>query len=66
MLDVNHIVEDLNKKYVSSQEEYIKQIKFLKGAGYKIFRNKDGKHRVEHNPNYIYEAFGGIFRDIFK
>ena len=62
---IEDLQNDLDKRYVSDSEEYYERIKLLKGMGYKVFRNSSGKHRVEMNPNYIYEAFGGIFGDIF-
>ena len=60
------IQNDLDKRYMGDSEDYYERIKMLKSMGYKIFRNSSGKHRVEMNPNYIYEVFDGIFGDIFK
>jgi len=66
MINNKDIATDLDNKYKTDLLNYYDKIKFLKGAGYRIFRNANGEHKVEHNDNYIYEAFDGIFGDIFK
>ena len=57
------IVNKLNNLYATDKEEYEKHVETLKGVGYRIFRNSDGKHKVGYNNSYFQEMFGGAFKD---
>lgn len=56
------LVEELNRLYFSDPERYIERLTSIKDAGYKVFRNSAGKHKVTFD---IYDSFSGIFGDIF-
>lgn len=56
------IINKLNSLFeTGTKEEYDKYVETLKGAGYKIFRNPQGKHKTEYNEHYFQEMFGGAF-----
>ena len=56
-----NVVDTLNQLFKEDKNKYSEYTKVCKQAGYKIFRNSFGEHKVAYNHNYIYEAFGGIF-----
>ena len=56
------IVAKLNMLYSSDKEQYEEHVETLKGIGYKIYRNSEGKHKVEYNNQYFAEMFGGAFK----
>lgn len=56
------VAERLNKLYYTDPIKYLNYLSSIKDAGYKVYRNDNGKHKVKSN---IYDAFGGIFGDIF-
>ena len=59
------IINKLDILYNSdNRDQYDKQIEMLKGVGYRIFRNSDGKHKVEYNTHYFQQMFGGTFKGI--
>ena len=60
------IVAELNRLYKTDWEKYECKIRELKNSGYKILRNPQGDHRIESNPNFLNEVFGGVFSKIFK
>ena len=43
----NGIVEDLNRLYQKDQGRYEFYLSNVKSEGYKVFRNSQGKHKVE-------------------
>ncbi len=67
------IVAELDRLYEFEIDKYVKECDDLKRMGYKIYRNPDGKHKVVeparssdmYGDNDIYNAFGGIFGQIF-
>ena len=68
------IIQELDRLYEFDTKKYVEECEDLKKIGYRIFRNQDGKHQIiepsrpsdAYGDNDIYNAFGGIFRDIFK
>ena len=56
-------VEELNRLYFTDSERYMKRLAAIKDAGYKVFRNSTGQHKVEFD---FSNAFGGIFGEIFR
>lgn len=68
------IVQELDRLYEFEIDKYVEECNELKKIGYRIFRNEDGKHRIleptrpadAYGDNDIYNAFGGIFGDIFR
>ena len=62
---IEEIEARLNSLYFKNPKEYTEHVEMFKGMGFKVFRNSFGKHKVQSNPNFINEAFGGIFKDIF-
>ena len=67
------ITAELDRLYEFEIDKYVSECDQLKKIGYKIYRNSDGKHKVVeparpsdmYGDNDIYNAFGGIFGDIF-
>lgn len=62
---IEEIEARLNSLYFRNPKEYKEQVEMFKGMGFKVLRNSSGKHKVQSNPNFIYEAFGGVFGNIF-
>lgn len=60
----DEIVNKLNILYATDKEKYEEHVETLKGVGYRIFRNSNGKHKVDYNTSYFQEMFGGAFRGI--
>lgn len=59
------IINKLDILYSSNnRDQYDKQVETLKSVGYRIFRNSDGKHKVEYNTQYFQQMFGGAFKGI--
>ena len=57
------IINKLDILYDSNdKDQYEKHVETLKGVGYRIFRNSDGKHKVEYNTHYFQQMFGGAFK----
>ena len=52
----------LNTLYWTDSEKYMELLDVIKGMGFKIYRNSNGKHRVQMDMS---NAFGGIFKDFF-
>lgn len=62
MSTISQIEQKLDDLYCTSKyEEYLQTVKKL----YRVFRNSNGKHKLKPNDNYLNEAFGGVFKDIF-
>ena len=55
-------IRQLDELFPTNTERYTELVKKLKEIGYKIYRNSNGKHKLEYNNNYFNEVFGGIFR----
>ena len=74
MSNPNVIVAELDRLYEFEIDKYVEECNQLKRIGYKIYRNDDGKHKVVEparpndmfGDNDIYNAFGGIFGNIFR
>lgn len=67
---VEVIVNELDRLYEFEINKYVNECNDLKRMGYKIYRNNEGRHKViepQNNfvDNDIYNAFGGIFGEIF-
>lgn len=72
MNNTDTIAEELNRLYEFEMDKYINECNIFKGAGFRIFRNSEGKHKVvapqKAEPlknDDIYKVFGGVFGDIF-
>jgi len=77
MITVDSITDKLDRLYEFEIDNYIKECKALKKAGYKIYRNdKTGKHKIEE-PNRqtnmyndtdadAYNAFSEFYRNRFS
>ena len=50
--NVSYYAELLDEDYVSNQYDYVHEVAFLKGLGYRIFRNSKGKHMLKYE-DYI-------------
>lgn len=68
---VEVIVVELNKLYTTDKVKYDKEVNDFKAMGYKIYRNKEGQHKVVEpvrQKNDIYSQmgmYGDVFKDIF-
>lgn len=62
MITTTEMTENLNKLYWQDAEEYQRTLAYYKESGYKVLRNSQGQHKVEHP---WASAFGGVFKDIF-
>lgn len=62
---MNDMELKLNELYFYNPTKYIEYLEMIKGLGYKVLRNSSGKHKVQINNDYLKEAFGGIFGDLF-
>ena len=60
---MNEYKEKLDKLYFTDPQQYMDYLQKVKNAGYKVYRNGAGKHKVEFDFD---GAFGGIFGDIFS
>lgn len=60
------IQNKLNSLYFTDRDRYLEHIEMFKGMGYRIFRNPAGNHKIQMDNSYLDEAFGGIFKDIFR
>lgn len=72
-MGVDVIIEELNRLYQYDMDKYLSECSDLKGFGYKIYRNSNGKHKIvapikdnDVKTVDINQVFGGIFGDIFK
>lgn len=45
-----------------NKDQYNKQVDTLKSVGYRIYRNSNGKHKVEYNTQYFQQVFDGVFK----
>ena len=57
---------DLNNLFKTNPTKYADKLNDIKNMGYKVYRNSDGDHKIKQNENFIYEAFGGVFGQIFN
>lgn len=73
-MGVQTIEEELNRLYQYEIDKYVNECNIFKKAGFRIFRNSEGVHKVippakktekPFNKVNFNEAFGGIFGDIF-
>ena len=70
---VEVIVSELDRLYEFEIDKYVNECNDLKRMGYKIYRNNEGRHKViepqkmssNFGNNDIFNAFGGIFGEIF-
>ena len=60
---IEQIESDLNKLYFTDPDRYMERLNTIKGIGYKVLRNSQGKHRVQMDMS---TAFGGVFNKIFN
>ena len=71
-MGVETIAKELDRLYQFDMNKYLSECDAWKKYGYRIFRNAEGKHKVvvrvqeTTNSSDIYNAFGGIFTDIFS
>ena len=70
-MEVEIIVEELDRLYQLDIDKYLSECETWKRYGYKIYRNSNGKHKVvkqntTYDPSDIFDAFGGIFGNIFS
>ena len=74
MSRIDNIVAELDRLYEFDIEKYVSECDQWKRMGYKIYRNSEGKHKVVeparpsdmYGDNDVYNAFGGIFGQIFR
>lgn len=59
--DDRMIIDKLNILYIQDSKAYEKQVETLKGAGYRVFRNDRGQHKIEYDSHYFEKMFGGAF-----
>ncbi len=70
-MDNETIAEELDRLYQYEMDKYLNECNFFKKAGYKIYRNPEGKHKVvkpvkkEDYKTAFSNAFGDIFGEIF-
>ena len=62
MMTAEEMAAKLNKLYWQDAEEYQRTLSYYKESGYKVLRNSQGQHKVEHA---LSSAFGGVFKEIF-
>ena len=66
----NRIVEiDLNNAYwAHDNKAYKEKVESVKAMGFRVFRDDNGNHKVQPtgDSTSVYDAFGGIFGDIFS
>lgn len=62
MMTAEEMAAKLNKLYWQDAEEYQRVLSYYKESGYKVLRNSQGQHKVEHA---LASAFGGVFKEIF-
>ena len=55
----------LDTLFKGDRDKYLEHVETLKGVGYRVFRNSEGKHKVEYNTQYFQQVFGGTFKGIF-
>ena len=60
---IEDLQNDLNKLYFTDPDRYMERLNVIKGIGYKVLRNSQGKHRVQMDMS---TAFGGVFNKIFN
>lgn len=67
-MNIRQIEIDLDNAYWGHGDvKYDDKLSAIKGMGYKVFRNSEGRHKVKPPENVdIYSAFGEVFGDIFK
>ena len=53
----------LDELYGTAQ--YTEHLDMIKELGYKVLRNSNGKHKLQMNMEYLKQAFGGVFSDLF-
>ena len=46
---ISDIEKRLDKLYATDLRAYIEDVKTIKGLGYKVFKNGNGKHKVRLN-----------------
>lgn len=54
----------LDNFYRTDSKEYIEHVEMFKGLGYRVFRNKDGIHKLQINEKHLEEFFGGAFKGV--
>lgn len=65
-ISIKQMQSDLDFYYKVDFEKYSQKLSTIKSMGYKVYRNVNGEHIIKRNENFIYEAFGGVFKKIFK
>ena len=58
---IHDIEKKLDKLYTTDLGQYIEHVKTIKGVGYKVFRNENGRHRVKYDEEALKGFFGGVF-----
>ena len=58
-MDTQEIIDRLDRLYWTDMQGYIEYLNKIKKAGYKVYRNNKGQHKVDS----IFDSiFGGIFQ----
>lgn len=67
-MNIEVIQDKLNELYKSDESMYKNECNIFKNAGFRIFRNPQGEHRVLPPPkaNNKYDAMGRRKDDMFK
>ena len=60
---MNEFQETLDRLYLTDPQQYTEFLHKVKDAGYKVYRNKVGKHKVKFDFD---GAFSGVFGEIFS
>jgi len=65
MITTSDIEHKLNYLYSHGFNEYSEHLEMVKELGYKVFRNSKGEHKIQLGSDYLKEAFGGVFGNLF-
>ena len=65
MIEPKDIEHKLDQLYSHGFDGYAEHLDMVKGLGYKVYRNSDGKHKIRIREDYLDDAFGGIFKNCF-
>lgn len=62
-MGIQEIVDKLNKLYWTNPQDYMEYLQRIKAAGYKVYRNSKGKHKVEGGfMDMFNQILGGTFK----
>lgn len=65
MITTSDIEHKLNYLYAHGSVEYSEHLETVKELGYRVFRNSKGEHKIQLGSDYLKEAFGGVFGNLF-